>query len=62
FLDAINIISTTWPRAATVAERLWSTADITDPNVATPRLEEHRYRYIKGGISASPVNGPSYCD
>jgi len=62
FIDATNVISTTWPRAAAVAERLWSAADVTDPNAATPRLEEHRCRYLKRGIPASPVNGPSYCD
>jgi len=62
YQDATNIISTLWPRASTVAERLWSAIDVTDPDAATPRLEEHRCRYIRRGIPASPVNGPSYCD
>jgi hexosaminidase len=62
FIDGTNVISTTWPRAATVAERLWSAADVTDAVAATPRLEEHRCRYIKRGIPASPASGPSYCE
>ncbi|CAF0749245.1 unnamed protein product [Adineta ricciae] len=62
FIDATNVIPTTWPRAAIVAERLWSSKNVTDPNAATPRLEEHRCRSLRRGIPASPVNGPSYCD
>jgi hexosaminidase len=61
FVDTTNIISTTWPRAAAAAERLWSSMDLTDPKVAAPRLEEHRCRYLRRGIPAAPVNGPSYC-
>ncbi len=61
YIDATNVITTLWPRAASVAERLWSAIDVTDVDEATPRLEEHRCRYIKRGIPAAPASGPSYC-
>ncbi|CAF0787394.1 unnamed protein product [Adineta steineri] len=62
FVDATNLISRMWPRAFSIAERLWSAADVKDPEVAKPRFEEHRCRYVRRGIPASPENGPSYCD
>jgi hexosaminidase len=61
YIDATNVITTLWPRAASVAERLWSAIDVTDVAAATSRLEEHRCRYIKRGIPAAPASGPSYC-
>ncbi len=35
--------------------------NLRDPQAAAPRLEEHRCRYVKRGIAAAPVNGPSHC-
>lgn len=62
YVDSTNVIQVTWPRAAVVAERLWSSADVNEPKAAIPRLEEQRCRYLKRGIPAAPVNGPSFCN
>lgn len=62
FIDAVSVTSTTWPRASAVAERLWSNANINDPRLAAPRLEEHRCRLLRRGFSVNPINGVSYCD
>ena len=37
FVNSINLIPRLWPRASAVAERLWSSADVTDVNQAAPR-------------------------
>lgn len=62
YVDGTNVLSTTWPRASVVGERLWSSANVKDHEEAIGRLEEHRCRYLKRGIPAAPINGPSYCD
>jgi len=68
--DDYNVDSKVWPRAAAVGERLWSARDVNDSEEAFPRLDEHRERLVRRGISASilrpkwcmlhPENCPSY--
>jgi len=62
FVNSINLIPRLWPRASAVAERLWSSAEVTDVNKAAPRLQEHECRMLKRGYRVEPSNGPGYCD
>lgn len=63
YVDDNNIESSLYPRAATVAERLWSdktqTADYT---VALDRLLVQRCRLVNRGIHSAPVQPGSYCE
>ena len=75
-VDASNLDSVTQPRAAAVAERLWSDraalpsdptgqvspagVPLTDKDVTQQRLALHRCRLVQRGVRAAPV-APSYC-
>ncbi|XP_034237553.1 beta-hexosaminidase subunit alpha-like, partial [Thrips palmi] len=60
-VDATNVHSRVWPRAAAVAERLWSPRTTRDTTAAARRLEELVCRLNRRGIPSSPANGPGYC-
>jgi hexosaminidase len=60
-VDETNIDSRIWPRAAAIAERLWSAASVSDPNAARPRLVNFRCNSLaRRGIGAGPVM-QDYC-
>ena len=49
-----------WPRAAVLAERLWSAAALNDTDAARPRLHEFRCKLVRRGIAAEPIASLSY--
>jgi hexosaminidase len=59
-IDATNSISSTWPLAAAVGERLWSPASLTDKSSAKRRIHRVRCRMVARGIPAAPTE-PSEC-
>jgi len=61
FINAFNLIPTSWPRASAVAERLWSSQSTNDVMSAAPRLEEHACRMQARGHMVQPANGPGFC-
>jgi len=61
YVDSTNLLSRLWPRASAVAERLWSPADVNNPDEATSRLHQHRCRLLKRNIPAEPL-WIGYCD
>jgi hexosaminidase len=62
FVDSTNIVSRIFPRAAAIAERLWSPASVRDMDSATRRMHSLQCRLIRRGIRAEPANGPSFCE
>lgn len=59
YIDEQGLDTRIWPRAAAVAERLW-----TDPTasvyVAEPRMQRQRARLVKRGLSADAIS-PAWC-
>ncbi|CAF4188214.1 unnamed protein product, partial [Rotaria sp. Silwood2] len=46
FVDGTNSLSRLWPRVSAVAERLWSSIDVNNPEDAQFRLDVHRCRML----------------
>ncbi|CAM1322748.1 HEXB (predicted) [Pycnogonum litorale] len=61
FVDSTNIISRTWPRASIPAERLWSSASVTDIDDADRRINKFRCLLLRRGYNAEPPTGPGFC-
>ena len=53
-VDASVILPTIWPRAAAVAERLWSPIGVNDTGAAEPRYAWFRCLLDRRGIEAGP--------
>ena len=60
-VDASNLHAEVWPRAAAVAERLWSPRAVRDEQHAAARIEELVCRLRRRAVPASPPNGPGFC-
>ena len=55
-----NLQSRAWPRAAAIAERLWSGAPAVvaaEVDAARPRLEQFRCLLTRRGVAAGSVSG-----
>ncbi|XP_021348205.1 uncharacterized protein LOC110447083 [Mizuhopecten yessoensis] len=61
YVDNENVMTTLWPRASAVAERLWSSKDVKDVDAAGKRLSEHRCRMLSRGLPVGMISGPDYC-
>jgi len=62
YQNTLSVLSTLWPRASAVAERLWSARDVRDKNDATPRLQEQECRMMKRGYQVGVAFGAGFCD
>ncbi|XP_011292114.2 beta-hexosaminidase subunit beta [Musca domestica] len=61
FINEHNVLPTTFPRVAAVAERLWSEQAHRSIDEAKLRLEEHNCRMVYRGIEARPANSFGLC-
>ncbi len=63
YTDSAGFLSTVFPRAAAVAERLWSTAGkaVDDASGIEQRMQAVRCRMVARGIAAAPLQVGSSC-
>lgn len=54
-VDPSDLDSTMWPRAAAIAERLWTPEDKMDVDAAVGRIEAFRCLLTQRGVGAAPV-------
>ena len=57
WIDGTNLVSRAWPRAAGVAERAWSSKDVTNGMDAEHRIDALRCKLIARGLNAEPIGG-----
>ena len=57
YFDSTNFLTQAFPRAAAVAERLWSAATVTSAAAAQPRLHAWRCALLARGLATAPVYG-----
>jgi hexosaminidase len=55
FIDGSVLLNTLWPRAAAVAERLWSPRRFDSPAEAKPRLAAFRGLLLERGVPAGTL-------
>ncbi|XP_071051695.1 beta-hexosaminidase subunit beta-like [Onthophagus taurus] len=60
YVDDINIETKIWPRAAAVAERLWTNSKRDRSKDVEHRFYLHRERLVANRIGAEPV-APEWC-
>ncbi len=54
-VDPSDLDQTIWPRAAAVAERLWTPKELMNVELAESRLQTFRCLLTQRGIAAAPV-------
>ena len=54
-IDTSDIFQTIWPRAAAVAERLWSPSTIVNVTAAEDRMVAFRCLLNRRGVAAAPI-------
>ena len=60
FADDTNLSVQMWPRAAALAQSLWSGQSVSVADLG-PMLHNTRCRFVAAGIPATPT-GPGYCE